>query len=63
MTRALLFVVAPDGSAVHRISASAESLVQPSWSADGAKILAARYTLDEEAASIVVREAPETRMQ
>lgn len=56
-------VAAPDGSAVHRISASQESLVQPTWSADGRKILAAQYTLDEEAASVVVMEAPATRME
>ena len=58
-----LFVAAPDASSVQRISSSAESLVQPSWSADGRRIFAAQYTLDEEAASIVVLEAPEPRMQ
>jgi Tol biopolymer transport system component len=58
-----LFVAAPDGSAVHRISSSPESLVQPAWSADGRKILAAQYTLDEEAASIVVLEVPQGGMR
>ena len=58
-----LFVAAPDGSAVHRISSSPESLVQPAWFPDGRKILAAQYTLDEEAASIVALEVPQAGMR
>lgn len=49
-----LFVVRPDGTGLHQISTTKESLVQPSWSKDGKSIFASQYTLDEEAASIVV---------
>lgn len=49
-----LFVVRPDGTELHQISATKESLVQPTWSKDGKRIFAAQYTLDGEAASIVV---------
>lgn len=53
-----LFVVKADGSDLRQISASKESLVQPTWSPDGQMIYAAQYTLDEEAASIVVLQVP-----
>ncbi len=53
-----LFVVKADGSDLRQISASKESLVQPTWSLDGRTIYAAQYTLDEEAASIVVLQVP-----
>ncbi len=53
-----LFVVKADGSSLQQISVSKESLVQPTWSPDGQTIYAAQYTLDEEAASIVVLRVP-----
>lgn len=53
-----LFLAEPDGITVHRISSSPESLVQPTWARDG-RIFAAQYTLDEDAASIVVLGVPD----
>ena len=49
-----LFIARPDGTDLRQLTFGSESLVQPSWSADGKQIYAAQYSTDEETASVVV---------
>ncbi len=52
-----LFIARPDGTDLRQLTFGTESLVQPSWSADGKQIYAAQYSTDEETASVVVLDA------